>query len=378
MEQPLLSSNDTINTIWKYKSNSDIFRRYIISAAKAVSITSLIIFFLESQSLVATEAIWATYRPYAVGFTFLFGGLVEPLLSSRPNLNVIFLPIWNCLIFALQDILLKLASSMIIFCGLEKVPDVPGRYLPERTCVEQRNVYIKILAPIFAISCLYSGYREYMNYKDLANMMTTSNRQVSRLSRTILGTLKYCLSCFRINEDDLQNLSVSGSSFLSMISFIATLSTIFNIKDPDNETPRAATIIYQTAPAFLLSFLSYVLQKSASDDIKAQSSVTDDQQQYSNSLALKVQRHLFTFNRFTKPTLANLYACSFFTFSVLPAIFNFENHYTTALDIITSAFAYISILILNYLYSLEAKWFKYDAPAIIESNINLDMSSSRK
>jgi len=319
---------------WALAGKVDFFRRFLTGGSKLLGIASITLFILSTLDLIEVASFDIDSRTTTVGITFVSGGLFELLLSLFPKINRSVTPIYNGTLRFTENFLVKFASVMILLCGLEPISGT-DRFLPALPCVLGK-LYTTIIpiSTALIIPHAITGMTEYKRYKRIASGNTSSS------SSCYPTDLCNAPSNRRAYWDTLSNAAITA---LSMISLIATVSMILDVRDPSNAVPKIATIAYELAPAVVLSgfFGALSYRKKTSQDTK---------------------KLMFAFNQFVNPSLSNFYVAIYLTFSVLAAPVEFFTPLTTNLGYFFVALAYVSIPALNFLRAYEAYRFEYSIP----------------
>lgn len=310
---------------WEYRSKKDLARRFLLSMSKCLSITILTLLNLETFSIIRTREL--NNAPYPIIMILaILGGFIEPMLSCFPERNRNLLSKWNGCYQVYENVLLKLFTTSIFFCGFEPVSDVKNRYLPESNCVElNRDSILSLVGCLFPLSAL-SGFMEYSKY-------LKPERKYWQEKESCLQ--KKC-SFFNPNNIGYRVIDSSVDFAISTISFLSTLSVILKLRT-GSEMPLLAELI----PTALLSILVGGIEYYKRD---------------SNTL----NKSAYFISEFMRPSLGNYYASIYLIFTIIPIIVGQDGAVLS--DPIKYTFlpvAYLIALGFNYLRASDATWYKF-------------------
>lgn len=192
-----LSTNDRkhqiITSFWRHSGKLDLARRYLLSATKTVNIFNVTMSILRGLYLISEHKSRLPSIQIATLLIFFSGGFVEPILSMSARRNKTYLPSWNAAISLLENFLLKFASTGLLFCPLQEIPNKEyPTFLPDKRCVAESINYLGIASPALFGLAMITAAIEYLRYK---NTFPNNNASSTCLART----MKYIKSSVFLN-----------------------------------------------------------------------------------------------------------------------------------------------------------------------------------
>jgi len=161
------SYTDNERRAWGLSGTFDFFRRFLIGGSKISGVVSIILFICSTVGIIRATALEKNHA-WIVAPAFLLGALFELFLSVFPIVNRAVSPVYNGLFLLTERFFLEVASIMILLCGLEQLPNIPSRFLPDRKCVHNVRYVILIPVLIFSIPHFISSIAEHGKYQHVA------------------------------------------------------------------------------------------------------------------------------------------------------------------------------------------------------------------
>jgi len=131
---------------------------------------------------------------------------------------------------------------------------------------------------------------------------------------------------------------------LSMLSLMATISVILEVRDPNQNVPKIATIVYEFSPAIFMAVLFGILE-------------------YRKQTTRSTKRLMHAFAHYLEPTLANYYVSAYIIFGVFMApVYLITDTPALAVNVFFIALTYLSVPVLNFFRAYESYRFQYTLP----------------